>query len=28
VRRAIGIRPYELPMSRDRVWRMLAGGDR
>lgn len=26
VRRAIGIRPCELPMSRDRVWRMLDGG--
>lgn len=24
VRRAIGVRPYELPMSRDRVWRLAA----
>jgi len=24
VRRAIGVRPYELPMSRDRVWRLSA----
>ncbi|WP_375424333.1 molybdopterin-dependent oxidoreductase [uncultured Friedmanniella sp.] len=23
---AIGVRPYELPMSRDRVWRLLADG--
>lgn len=27
IRRAIGVRPYEQPMSRDRVWR-LASGDR
>jgi putative selenate reductase molybdopterin-binding subunit len=26
VRDAIGVRPYELPMSRDRLWRMLDGG--
>ncbi|QWT22810.1 molybdopterin-dependent oxidoreductase [Subtercola sp. PAMC28395] len=25
VRNAVGIRPYELPLSRDRVWRMLQG---
>ncbi|ARJ05811.1 xanthine dehydrogenase family protein [Cnuibacter physcomitrellae] len=25
VRDAIGVRPHELPMSRDRVWRMLQG---
>lgn len=25
IRRAIGARPYELPMSRDRVWRLTAG---
>ncbi|WP_448231717.1 molybdopterin-dependent oxidoreductase [Microbacterium lacticum] len=25
VRRALGVRPYELPMSRDRVWRLAAG---
>ena len=25
IRRAIGQRPYELPMSRDRVWRLLQG---
>ncbi|MBN9176760.1 MAG: molybdopterin-dependent oxidoreductase [Microbacterium sp.] len=25
VRRAIGVRPYETPMSRDRVWRLAAG---
>jgi len=25
VRRAIGTRPYELPMSRDRVWRLASG---
>lgn len=24
IRRAVGVRPYETPMSRDRVWRMLA----
>jgi CO/xanthine dehydrogenase Mo-binding subunit len=24
IRNATGVRPYELPMSRDRVWRMLA----
>jgi CO/xanthine dehydrogenase Mo-binding subunit len=23
---AVGVRPYELPMSRDRVWRLLHGG--
>lgn len=23
IRRAVGCRPYELPMSRDRVWRLL-----
>jgi putative selenate reductase molybdopterin-binding subunit len=27
VRDAIGIRPYELPMSRDRVWRLVQGAD-
>lgn len=26
VRRALGVRPYELPMSRDRVWRLAAEG--
>ncbi|WP_445444118.1 molybdopterin-dependent oxidoreductase [Clavibacter sp. km3a] len=26
VRDAIGIRPHDLPMSRDRVWRLLHGG--
>ena len=26
VRDAVGVRPHELPMSRDRVWRMLHGG--
>ncbi len=25
IRRAVGVRPYETPFSRDRVWRMLAG---
>ncbi|AZG44866.1 molybdopterin-dependent oxidoreductase [Gordonia insulae] len=25
IRRAIGVRPHELPMSRDRVWRLLHG---
>ena len=25
IRRAVGCRPYELPMSRDRVWRLLQG---
>ncbi|MEE3848812.1 molybdopterin cofactor-binding domain-containing protein [Gordonia sp. LSe1-13] len=25
IRRAIGVRPYELPMSRDRVWRLAQG---
>ncbi|GAA1000351.1 molybdopterin-dependent oxidoreductase [Subtercola frigoramans] len=25
VRNAVGVRPYELPLSRDRVWRMLQG---
>lgn len=25
VRRALGARPYEMPMSRDRVWRLAAG---
>ncbi len=24
VRRAIGVRPFEIPMSRDRVWRLIA----
>ncbi|MCW2530311.1 MAG: aldehyde oxidase and xanthine dehydrogenase molybdopterin binding, partial [Pseudonocardiales bacterium] len=24
IRRAVGVRPYETPFSRDRVWRMLA----
>ncbi|MFN3867342.1 MAG: xanthine dehydrogenase family protein molybdopterin-binding subunit, partial [Demequina sp.] len=24
IRRAVGVRPYELPMSRDRVWRLAA----
>jgi len=24
IRDAVGVRPYELPMSRDRIWRMLA----
>ena len=23
IRRAVGVRPYETPFSRDRVWRML-----
>ena len=23
IRRAVGVRPYETPMSRDRVWRMV-----
>jgi putative selenate reductase molybdopterin-binding subunit len=23
IKNAIGIRPYELPMSRDRIWRLL-----
>lgn len=27
VRDAIGVRPFELPISRDRVWRMLQSGD-
>lgn len=26
IRRAIGVRPYELPMSRDRVWRLAQEG--
>ncbi|MBC7518067.1 MAG: molybdopterin-dependent oxidoreductase [Microbacteriaceae bacterium] len=26
IRDAIGVRPFELPMSRDRLWRMLAKG--
>lgn len=26
VRDAIGVRPHELPMTRDRIWRMAAGG--
>lgn len=26
VRNAVGVRPYELPVSRDRVWRMLQSG--
>jgi len=25
IRDAVGVRPYELPMSRDRIWRMLRG---
>lgn len=25
IRDAIGVRPYELPMSRDRIWRLMAG---
>lgn len=25
IRDAIGVRPYELPMSRDRIWRLVAG---
>jgi CO/xanthine dehydrogenase Mo-binding subunit len=25
VRDAIGVRPYELPMSNDRIWRLCAG---
>ena len=25
IRRAIGVRPYETPMSRDRIWRLLNG---
>jgi putative selenate reductase molybdopterin-binding subunit len=25
IRDALGVRPYELPMSRDRVWRLAAG---
>jgi putative selenate reductase molybdopterin-binding subunit len=28
VRDAVGVRPYELPMSRDRVWRLLNGSAR
>jgi len=24
VRRAIGVRPHELPLSRDRIWSLLA----
>ncbi|MCW2494151.1 molybdopterin cofactor-binding domain-containing protein [Jatrophihabitans sp.] len=27
IRRAVGVRPYETPFSRDRVWRMLHGAD-
>jgi putative selenate reductase molybdopterin-binding subunit len=27
IRDALGVRPYELPMSRDRLWRLGAGGD-
>ena len=27
IRDAIGVRPLELPMSRDRIWRMLQGDD-
>ncbi|UFS61015.1 molybdopterin-dependent oxidoreductase [Subtercola endophyticus] len=27
IRRAIGVRPYELPLSRDRVWRLLQPAD-
>jgi putative selenate reductase molybdopterin-binding subunit len=26
IRRAVGVRPYEVPMSRDRVWRLTANG--
>ena len=26
VRDAVGVRPYELPMSRDRIWRLLNPG--
>ena len=26
IRDAIGVRPYELPMSRDRLWRMVSNG--
>src|SRR4029453_7371421 len=26
VRDAIGVRPYDLPMSRPRIWRLLTGG--
>jgi len=26
IRRALGVRPYELPMSRDRVWRLAQEG--
>ncbi|GIG55234.1 molybdopterin-dependent oxidoreductase [Demequina activiva] len=26
IRRAVGVRPHELPMSRDRVWRLTAHG--
>jgi len=25
IRDALGVRPYELPMSRDRLWRLVAG---
>ncbi|WP_062201714.1 molybdopterin-dependent oxidoreductase [Demequina salsinemoris] len=28
IRRAIGARPYEIPMSRDRVWRLAAAAER
>ncbi|MEF2975765.1 molybdopterin-dependent oxidoreductase [Subtercola sp. YIM 133946] len=27
IRDAVGVRPYELPLSRDRVWRLLQGAD-
>ncbi|MET3803641.1 CO/xanthine dehydrogenase Mo-binding subunit/aerobic-type carbon monoxide dehydrogenase small subunit (CoxS/CutS family) [Nakamurella sp. UYEF19] len=27
IRRAVGVRPFETPFSRDRVWRMLASAD-
>jgi CO/xanthine dehydrogenase Mo-binding subunit len=28
VRDAVGVRPHELPMSRDRIWRLTRGGPR
>ncbi len=28
IRDAMGLRPYELPMSRDRLWRLASGSDR
>ncbi|GAA4827245.1 hypothetical protein [Saccharopolyspora rosea] len=27
IRRAVGVRPYETPFSRDRIWRMLNAPD-